>query len=243
MEKKLIIVGTSHIAKDSVEKVKETILKFKPDVVGIELDVLRYKNLVLEYKNKNRANKKYSYISSIRQIGFKGFIFAMFGSYGIKKLSKYTGTKPGGEMLEASLIANQNNIKVALIDQNINVTLSDFSKSLTFREIMKFFADFFKALFNPKKQIKELGISFNLNEVPKEEVIEKMINYLKFRYPSIYNVLVHKRNVYMSKKIIHLMKRDDINKMVVVVGAGHKKGMIDFLNEQPSAVFDIEVVL
>jgi pheromone shutdown-related protein TraB len=238
MKKKLIIVGTSHIAKDSIKKVRKVIIETKPDVVAIELDANRYHNLLMQEKNKNL---KTNYFASIRQIGIKGFLFAMFGSYGTKKLAKFTGTIPGGDMLTASKVAIENKIPIALIDQNINITLSDFSKSLTFREIMKFVADFFKALINPKKQVKKLGISFDLNTVPTDDVIEKMIGYMKLRYPSIYNVLVHKRNIYMSKKIIGLMKREEVNIIVAIVGAGHNKGMKEFLSEQPNALFEIEM--
>ena len=34
----LKIIGTSHIAKESVEEVKDTILKEKPDIIALELD-------------------------------------------------------------------------------------------------------------------------------------------------------------------------------------------------------------
>ncbi len=48
--KNLIIIGTSHIAKQSLEEVKDVITNEKPDTVCIELDEKRFKAL----SEKNR---------------------------------------------------------------------------------------------------------------------------------------------------------------------------------------------
>ena len=38
----IVLVGTAHISKDSVEEVKEVIEEFKPDIVAVELCQRRY---------------------------------------------------------------------------------------------------------------------------------------------------------------------------------------------------------
>ncbi len=238
MPKELIIVGTSHIAKQSSEKVRKIIDEDMPDVVGVELDLMRYKSLI----SKEHQKQKQGTYSSIRRVGVKGFVFASIGSFATKRLAKYVGTDPGVDMLEAVRVAHKNKIKVYLIDQNIDITLSKFSKSLTAREIGRFFLDMIKGIFNPKGELKKLGIKrFDLNTVPGEEIIEKMIAYMKKRYPSVYKVLVHQRNIVMSKRIMKLMELEDVNKMVAVVGAGHQAGMKKILEEQANAAFTIKI--
>lgn len=238
MTKELFIVGTSHIAKQSIVTVKKIVEENLPEVVGVELDMSRYRGLVQEQQNKARPGLSY-----IRKIGVKGFIFALIGSLGMKKLAKYVGTTPGVDMLESINIAKKNNAKVALIDQNINITLSKFSKNLSKREIGRFFWDILRGIFNPKGELKRMGLErFDLSTIPTEEIVEKMIQHMKKRYPNVYDVLVYKRNIYMAKKIMMIMQRDDINKMVVVVGAGHRKGLKEILEVQSSAHFSIKLV-
>ena len=239
MEKELIIVGTSHIAQESIEKVKKVIEDNQPDVVGIELDVTRYKGLLAQ----QQPGAKRSGFYTMRQIGLKGFLFALMGSFAMKRLAKYVGTNPGADMLEAAKIAKRNESKVYLIDRHINVTLSRFSKALTAREIFRFIWDFIKGIFNPRGELKKMGIKrFDLNKVPSEEIVEKMLQYMKKRYPSVYNVMVHQRNVFMSKAIKKIMESYDVEKMVAVVGAGHQKGMKKILEREAKSDFSITIL-
>ena len=41
----LIILGTSHIAIESVNKVKQLIEEETPEIIALELDILRFKKL------------------------------------------------------------------------------------------------------------------------------------------------------------------------------------------------------
>ena len=41
----IILVGTAHISKDSVEEVKKVIKKYKPDIVAVELCKRRHEAL------------------------------------------------------------------------------------------------------------------------------------------------------------------------------------------------------
>ena len=92
--------------------------------------------------------------------------------------------------------------------------------------------DIIKGLLFPKKQLKELGLhSFDLRTVPEEKLIENMMAVLKKRYPSVYKVLVEDRNKYMVKQLVTLMREHPEKKILVVVGAGHKKGMEELLNK------------
>ena len=62
--KNLNIIGTSHIAKQSIDSVKNTILKEKPDIIALELDKNRLYGLM--HNEKKKLN-----IRDIPKIGFK----------------------------------------------------------------------------------------------------------------------------------------------------------------------------
>ena len=209
----IILVGTSHIAKKSVEEVEEIITKEKPDVVALELDKGRFYALINDVKG--RIN-----IKDIKLIGFKGFVFAKFGEFVGKKLGGKVGAKPGQEMLKAAQIATKNKCKIALIDQKIEITLKNFSNEITWKEKFRFFFEVMKSSFSKKNRI-----HFDLTKVPEKELIVKILKQTKERYPNFYKVLVEDRNKYMAKKLFNLMKNH--SKIVAVVGAGHEEEIIE----------------
>ena len=216
----LTLIGSSHISPESVKEVKTTILEIKPEFVAIELD----KGRLLALLGKKRKLK----LKDIRQIGVGGFMFAMLGSWFEEKLGKMVGTKPGSEMKVAVVGAAKIGAKVALIDQEIKVTLQKLLKTITWREKFRFVSDLIKGLVTRKAQIEGLE-DFDLRKVPGDELIEKMVAVVKERYPSFYKVLIEDRNKYMVNKLKKIMDINPDKKIVAVVGAGHVKGMIYLL--------------
>ncbi len=98
--KNLTIIGTSHIAKESVEEVEETINKEKPDIIALELDKKRMYTLL------NKQEEKISFYNIFR-VGIKGFFFSLLGAWAEKKLGKLVGVSPGSEMIEAIKLAKK----------------------------------------------------------------------------------------------------------------------------------------
>jgi pheromone shutdown-related protein TraB len=217
------IIGTSHIAKESVEEIKRVIEEFKPEIVAIELDAHRATALLSNQKSKIS-------LSDIKKIGMKGFIFAKVGQIVQKKLGKMVGVSPGSEMKTALLVARKKKLIIALIDQPIDKTLKNFSKELTWSEKFRFITDLVSGVFFKNKKIKEYGLdTLDLKKVPTQELIEKMMQPMKKRFPNVYKTLVEDRNKYMVKKLIKLLRAHPGKKIVCVVGAGHKQGMEELL--------------
>ncbi len=208
----LTIIGTSHIAKQSIKEVKDTISLQTPEVVALELDKSRLLALIHDGKTRNLT------IKEIFQIGIKGFVFGIIGKWVEHKVGKLVGTKPGDEMKQAVKTAKKFECKIALIDQRIEVTLKKLSKAITWKEKFRFLADLIKAPFQKKK------IPFDLNKVPSEKLIKDLLNQTKERYPNVYKVLVADRNKYMAKRLYRLMQ--EYNSIIAVVGAGHTDEII-----------------
>ena len=199
-----------------------------PDIVAVELDKKRLAALLSERQSR------FSFYN-MWKVGIKGYLFALLGSWGSKKLGKLVGAVPGQEMLEAINLAKKNKLDIALIDQDIEITLRNFSKALTWKEKWRFVKEIFRAVFRRKEVEKELGIdakSFDLTKVPSAELIKKLTGLMKEKYPNIYHVLVYERNVYMAKNIIHLIKYNKDKKILVIVGAGHVEGIVELLNKR-----------
>src|SRR3989338_2734072 len=119
--KNLILIGSSHVAKESVEEVTKTIEKEKPGIVAIELDKDRLHALL-------NPQKKGMFIKGV---GWKGMLFAALGAWAEKSIGKLVKVEPGSEMKAAIHAAQREHAKLALIDQNIKITLRQFSKEIT----------------------------------------------------------------------------------------------------------------
>lgn len=213
----LTIIGTSHIAIESVNEVREQIVAQKPQVVAVELDKLRVQSLMSEEKRGVR-------LSDIRQLGVKGFVFNLIGAYAEKKMGDIVNVKPGAEMKEAILTANQIKADVALVDQDVRITMKRLSKEVTWKEKGRFVWDIMRAGlgFGDKMKI-------DLRKVPDKKVIQKLTAQLKKRYPSVYKVLIVERNEVIAKNLYMLMQRRE--SVLAVIGAGHEDEVVALIRQ------------
>ena len=218
--KNLIFLGTSHIAKQSLEEVRKMIKEEKPDILALELDTKRLDVLMSSEKRKIE-------MKIIRSVGLKGFLFSLFGAWAEKKLGKLVGVAPGSEMKQAVLIARKENLKIALVDQDIEITLRNLSNSLSWKEKMNFVADIFKAMF-----LKGERVDFDLSTVPGKKVIKKLTGRLKERYPNLHKTLIEERNVVIADNLKKLMYSEPDKKVLVILGAGHIDDVLKILKEQ-----------
>lgn len=219
----LNIIGTSHIASQSINEIKNAILHQKPDLIAVELDQERAIALMQEQKRNIT-------LAEIRHIGVKGYLFAKIGQLVQQKLGKTVNVTPGSEMKTAIFLAKEHNIPIVFIDQPIGITLRKFSQELTWKEKFRFAADIIKGIFQPKKQLQQYGLeTLDLRTVPEQELIIKLTQNLRHRYPSIYKTLIEDRNKYMVRKIVHLLRENPNKNILVIVGAGHVAGMNELL--------------
>ncbi|MFH1210718.1 MAG: TraB family protein [archaeon] len=217
----LTLVGTSHVSADSVREVERVILDVKPEIVALELDFPRFSSLLSPQKRKLS-------IWDVRKLGFRGFLFNLIGAWAEKKIGDIVGVSPGSEMLKAAHTANRTGADIALIDQDIAITLNRLTKSITWREKFRFVGDLLKGFF-----VRKPVVNFDLRKVPSKEVIELLISKVKKDYPSFYRVLIAERNVYMSKNLYNLLTLN--KKVVAVVGAGHEEEIVALIKtyDQP----------
>ncbi|HLD15616.1 MAG TPA: TraB/GumN family protein [Candidatus Nanoarchaeia archaeon] len=213
--KNVCLLGSSHIALESVNQVEALISKIKPKIVALELDSKRLRALLSEKKQKTS-------IKDIRKIGLKGYFFNLIGSYIEKSLGKLSGVSPGSEMKKAFQLAHENNIKIALIDQDIDITLAKLSKRMTWKEKINFVFETILSLFFKTKA------DFDLKKVPHKKIIKELTEEFRKKYPSFYLTLVVERNEFMAKALYNLMLHNK-GKILAIVGAGHEDSIVELL--------------
>jgi pheromone shutdown-related protein TraB len=216
-EENLVVIGTSHVSKESKEKIKKEFLEFKPDIICIELD----RNRFYAMQNPDKAKG----VPSIRQLGVTGFIFAVIGKALQKKLGNLTGMNPGEEMLLGATLAKNNRLQLELIDQDASITLKNMSKKVKLKEKLRIVGDVFTAPFSKKMKMK-----IDISKIPDEQLILELMKQMRGRYPGFYNVLLEDRNKFMAKKVYLLMKNNPDKKVMAIVGAGHVEGIKKHIN-------------
>ncbi|MDO8480982.1 MAG: TraB domain-containing protein [Nanoarchaeota archaeon] len=205
------LLGTSHIAKQSMDEITKAVDKLNPDIIAIELDKSRLQALL---SGQSKVSLKH-----LPAVGINGWLFAKLGSWASRKLGKAVGVDPGAEMKVAIQLGKERQKRIALIDQPIEITLKRFSSALTWKEKGNLVADIFKG----RKE------TLDLSKVPEEEFISRILAEIKLRYPSIHKVLIEERNVYMADKLKKLTKLYPDSIILAIVGAGHVPGLSELL--------------
>ncbi|HIH39041.1 TraB/GumN family protein [Candidatus Woesearchaeota archaeon] len=222
----IFILGTSHIARQSVKEVKEAIEKINPGIIAIELDPRRLAALLSKKREKTR----------ISDVGVKAYLILSIAQWAQKKLGSSVGISPGTEMLTAYKQGKAKNKKIALIDQDIQITLNHLTKAVSFRDVWQMLKDLFRGLI-----LRKPVIEFDLSTVPDKEVIKKILELVKKDYPRIYHALVTERDKVMARNLRAIANENPEEKILAIVGAGHEEGLKKLLSEpQTSFSFHVE---
>lgn len=226
--KNLIVIGTSHIARESTDIVSKVIDRIKPDFVAIELDTNRYNSLMFK--------KRASFLEMAKKIGIVNALFISTASSVQSYLGKIVDVEPGSDMLTAVKEAKKNSIKIVLIDQPIERTLQRLDlkvKDILFLIFDGIYSGIRPSLVKMKlaKPQEEDFLNFDLTTVPEDEVINKMLKYLKTKMPKFYRVLIVERNKAMTDNLVMLVKDNPDKTIVAVMGAGHKDAVIHGIKE------------
>jgi pheromone shutdown-related protein TraB len=206
------IIGTAHVSKESIEEVREAIINHQPDVVAVELDLNRYQNMMAEKNGQEKPNVNIKDLIKGDKLSI--FLVSMFLSYLQRKIGDDLGVKPGSEMLVAIETAEEIGAKVALIDRDISITLKRALNKMSFFEKAKFVYGIITSVFS-KEEIEDV------ESIKDGDTLTEIMEYFKEMSPQAYDVLVTERDVYMA----HQLQGINEENVVVVIGAGHKKGI------------------
>jgi pheromone shutdown-related protein TraB len=207
----IIIVGTSHIARQSVRDIHHSFLQHSPDIIAVELDQGRLQGL-LSHEESSLP------LSLIKHIGLTGYLFAAIGRSLQQKLGSIVNMQPGSEMLAAVALAQKHQKTLALIDRDILITLRRLSQEFTRKEKFRLFFDILSSPFSKRFRI-------DISRVPEHEMVIPLLAFLRQRYAGIYRALIDERDLFMAKQLFSLQEAHPHATILAVVGLGHKQGM------------------
>ncbi len=218
--KEIVIVGTAHISRESVEQVRDVILEQRPECVCVELDEKRFKALSQEKKWESK-----DLIELIKQKQLATLLANMIlGAYQ-KRLGDKLGIKPGSELAEAVRVARDLSIPVELCDRDVRVTLRRAWRAVSIFKKAYLLASLAASLFDDTEISEE-----RLRELKKSDVITELMEEIGESMPELKRVLIDERDTYLSEKI----KAAPGKRVVAVVGAGHVTGIMKSLKQDRS---------
>jgi pheromone shutdown-related protein TraB len=219
--REIILIGTAHISKGSVDLVRRVIENETPDCVCVELDARRYETLSKKKQWESLDLKKI-----IRKKQLSTLLFnLMLASYQ-KKLGNQLGVLPGTELLVAVRTAEKNRIPIALCDRDVRVTLRRAWHATSFFKKSYLLASLFAGLFDRTEITEE-----KLNELKKTDLLSELMLELGKVLPELKRVLIDERDTFLSERI----KKAEGKRIVAVVGAGHVEGIKKALLEDRNA--------
>ena len=206
--KKVVIVGTAHVSPRSIKKVEETIENIKPQAVAVELCSRRYMALKGEKQDV-------PVVDAIKRGEAHLLLFQLLLSYFQRKIGEEYGVKPGEDMLAAVKKAEEIGADVLLIDRDISITFRRFWSSLSLFEKFKIVYHLVKGFF--------ISDDVDIEKMLEEDVLDAIVKEFRDIAPSAAETLIDERDAFMAANILAALKKYD--SIVVVVGAGHKKGI------------------
>ena len=222
--KEIILVGTAHISRESVELVKRVIHEERPDVVCVELDEKRYKAISQRDRFEQLDIKKVIKSKQLTTL----MANLILSSYQ-KKLGEKIGVMPGSELIEATRCAEELGIPVKLCDRDVRTTLLRAWRLTPLWKKGKLLSSLILSLFDDTEVTEE-----KLRELKQSDVISELMQELGDAMPELKKVLIDERDTYLSEKI----KEAEGKKIVAVVGAGHVQGIKKALMEDRNAVME-----
>jgi pheromone shutdown-related protein TraB len=223
------VVGTAHVSADSVEEVRETIDEERPDVVAVELDEGRYRQMQgevaqdLEPSDLLQGNTVFQFIA-----------YWML-SYVQARMGDRFDIEPGADMEAAIDAAEAVGSEVALVDRDIQTTIQRFWARMSFFEKLRMVWELCLAMVG----IGDPGEDeeFDIEELTDGDVVSAMMEEFRQFSPGGAEALIDERDAFIAHNLVQL--RDAGHEVVAIVGAGHRKGIEEYL-ERPETLPPME---
>jgi len=221
-----VILGTAHVSRASVQAVDALLESEHFDAVAVELCASRAHGI-----RDPEAFKQMDLFQVIRQ-GKAGMVAASLVLGGFqKRLAAQYGIEPGAEMKAAMDGADARGIPVWLVDREVGTTLKRAWRSVGFFQRFGLMAGMLGSVFE-REEIAEADIE----KLKQSDLLESAFSDFAKDSAPLYRALIAERDEFMAARLRENGQRMDTaapaRTVLVVIGAGHLKGMSHQLAEQ-----------
>ena len=221
-DKNIVIIGTAHISRESMEEADRIIREEKPGKVCVELDQGRYDAITQKesWENLNvskilKEGKGFLLIANLVLAGFQ------------RRMGDELGVKPGDEMKTAIETSEQLNIPFRLCDREVQLTLRRAWARCGLWSKCKLLASLLASAFTTEKLKPE-----EIENLKNHNELDGMMSELSGYLPEIKQTLIDERDRYLAAKIwlaanepLAENSPENNNLIAAIVGAGHIQGI------------------
>ena len=220
-----VVLGTAHVSRTSVEAVEAMLAHESFDAVAVELCDSRAQGM-----NNPEALRQMDLFQVIRQ-GKVGMVAAslILASFQ-KRLADQYGIKPGAEMKAAMDGANARLLPLWLVDREVGTTLRRAWSSVGFWQRFGLLGGLLAGVFE-RSDIQEQEIE----KLKQGDMLESAFSEFASESAPLYHSLIGERDQYMAARLREEAARQpnaETRRVLVVIGAGHLKGLCELLRTQ-----------
>ncbi len=225
--RRITLVATAHVSRQSVDEVRAVIAAEAPDRVCVELDEARRRSI-----SSPDAWQKTDIVKVIKE----GKAFLLLANLALssfqRRMGEDSGVKPGEEMIAAVRAAEEAGIAYSLCDRDVQTTLRRAWGKSNFWNKAKLMGQLIESAFSSEKpEAAEIEKLKNQSEL--DEMMGELAEYL----PGVKETLIDERDRYLAARIW----ASTGDRIVAVLGAGHAAGVEAWLARFASGEADTDV--
>ena len=211
--REILLLGTAHVSRISVEQVEQAIREAGVDTVAVELDEERLR--VLDDPEHFRRMDVFAVLKAKR--GWLALAHILISAWQ-RKLAAETGVEPGSELKRAADLARQQGLVLKLMDRPVAVTLRRAWNGAGFLGQLSLLASLGGG---DDKKVDEAELERLRSADALAAIAEEMAKGL----PSVHRAVLAERDEFMALPLLDQPGR----RVLAVVGAAHLEGIARWL--------------
>ena len=224
-----VVLGTAHVSRSSMEAVDALLAHEHFDAVAVELCESRAQSM-----RDPEAFKQMDLFKVIRE-GKAGMVAAsLVLSTFQKRLADQSGIQPGAEMKAAMDGAAERNLPLWLIDREVGTTLKRAWRSVGFWQRFGLLGGLLASVFE-REEIAQVEIE----KLKQGDLLESAFSEFASESKPLYESLIGERDAFMAARLrqeaaqsVPIDPATPGRRVLVVIGAGHLKGLCTLLRDQ-----------
>lgn len=227
-ESRITLLGTAHISRSSAEKVKQLLATGEYDAVAVELCPSRHHAIV-----DPNALSRMDLFEVIR--GGKAAMVAASLALGAfqQRAAEQLGIEPGAEMRQAIESAQDKKLPVLLIDREMGTTLKRIYRNVPWWRRMNLIAGLMASVVSRHKVSED-----EIERLKEGDVLESTFAQFAEDEKDLFLPLIDERDRYMVARLQQEVAKQAHENILVVIGAGHLKGMLKHFERDGNRVPD-----
>ena len=219
------LLGTAHVSRASVAAVQSLIEIGNFDAIAVELCDTRFRAM-----RDREAWRNLDLLKIIRE-GKAGMVAANLAlSAYQRRLAEQFGIEPGAEMKVAADLADSQGKPLWLIDREIATTLKRAYRSVRLRDRLGIFSGLIASVFERGGVAEE-----EIEKLKQGDMLQSAFSEFAEQSEPLYRSLIAERDTFMAARLREETAKQPLQRVLVIIGAGHLAGIQRELAEQDEA--------